>query len=70
MIVFTEDSFDKEYSLEARSYEIFSDDDYFDPSKISTSLSGSSLDGNDDRILRLDIYMKEGWKIDYCYIVE
>lgn len=68
VIVFTVDSFKKEYPLESRSYEIYSSDNYFDYSKISKSLFGTSLDKSDCGV-RLDIYMRE-WTIDYCYILE
>lgn len=68
VIVFTVDSFDKEYSLESRSYEIYSSDNYFDYSKISKSLFGTSLDKSDVNV-RLDWYLKD-WHIDYCYILE
>ena len=73
VIVFTEDSFTREYSEESRSYEIRSDNNTFRNS-ISNSLFGYCLDGTDQGV-RLDAYMKfygnePGWKVDYCYLVE
>ena len=73
VVVFTPDSFDKEYSEESRSYEFRSDNKTF-RNCISNSLYASSLDGTDQGV-RLDYYMeyygnKPGWKVDYCYLVE
>lgn len=73
VVVFTEDSFEREYSEESRSYEITSDNKTFRNS-ISNSLFGSCLDGTDQGV-RLDAYMKfygikPGWKVDYCYLIE
>ena len=74
VIVFTPDSFDKEYSEESRSYEIRSDANTF-RNTISNSLFASCLDGTDQEV-RLDWYMEyygnkdDGWKVDYCYLVE
>lgn len=77
VIVFTEDSFDKEYSEKSRSYEVSKENNYFDTGKISKSLFGNCLDGSDAGV-RLDIYMfavpedgvGKAWKVEYCYIVE
>lgn len=68
VIVFTEDSFDKPYTEQERSYEIRSDAKYFDGSKLGNSLFGNCLDGKDHNV-RLDWYLGE-WHIEYCYIVE
>ena len=73
VIVFTPDSFDKEYSEESRSYKIWNDNKTF-RNCISNSLFGYCLDGTDQGV-RLDYYMeyygnKPGWKVDYCYLVE
>ena len=73
VIVFTPDSFEREYSEESRSYEIRSDAKTF-RNCISNSLFGSCLDGTDQGV-RLDAYMKfygikPGWKVDYCYLIE
>ena len=75
VIVFTEDSFTKPYSLESRSYKVSSDNKVFKPDALGYSLYGSALDGSDDEV-RLESYMKEehggsdGWKVDYCYILD
>ena len=75
VIVFTEDSFTKPYSLESRSYKVSSDNKVFKPDALGYSLYGSALDGSDDGV-RLESYMKEeqggsnGWKVDYCYILD
>mgnify|MGYP003441295885 CR=1 FL=1 len=75
VIVFSQDSFNKEFSETARSYRILSDAKYFNADCIGSSLFGDCLDGTDNGV-RLDWYMKrlpeEGkrWIIEYCYIVE
>lgn len=74
VIVFTEDSFDRPYSLRARSYEISSNAKVFKPTALGFSLFGHSLDGTDP-FVRLDKYMEYygneiGWKVDYCYLIE
>lgn len=74
VIVFTEDSFEEKYSLEARSYKITSNNKVFKPSALGFSLRGNSLDGVDVNV-RLEWYMdyysnKDGWKVDYCYLIE
>ena len=74
VIVFTEDSFNGEYPLEARSYVISNDNKAFIDGMGGYSIFGSSLDGA-DRCIRLEAYMKDerggekGWKVDYCYFV-
>ena len=73
VIVFTPDSFDKEYSEESHSYEIRSDANTF-RNTISNSLFANCLDGTDQGV-RLDWYMEyygnkdNGWKVDYCYLI-
>ena len=73
VIVFTVDSFDKEYSEEARSYRVWADSKAFNPSALGYSLFGDCLDGKDLGV-RLDWYMKrgskDGWVVDYCYMEE
>lgn len=72
-IVFTEDSWDKKYPLESRTYEVSSDNKAFIPGMGGYSIFGGSIDGSDPCV-RLDRYMaaehggKDGWKVDYCYI--
>lgn len=69
VVVFTEDTWEKVYSLDSRSYAVSHDAKYFDPNMIGNSLFGNALDGTDNGV-RLDIYMGDGWKVDYCYIVK
>lgn len=65
-IVFKEKNWDKTYSLESRTYEVFSDSKYFNPSMNGTSLYGYALDGSDDGV-DLNQY---NWEVDYCYMDE
>jgi hypothetical protein len=75
VVVFKEESFEREFTEIERSYSISRDNKYFNGMMNGTSLFGSCLDGKDDNV-RLDIYMsllpKEGkrWKVDYCYITK
>lgn len=72
-IVFTEDSFTKEYPRSSRTYCVNSDNKAFQPNMGGYSIYGSSLDGSDNGV-RLEAYMAEerggprGWKVDYCYM--
>ena len=74
-IVFAEDSWTTKYPLESRTYEISSDNKAFIPGMGGYSIFGSSLDGT-DLCVRLDRYMavehggKDGWKVEYCYLIE
>lgn len=72
VVVFTPDSFDREYSEESRSYKVNSDNKTFRDC-CSNSLYGSCLDGT-DQFVRLDYYMnwyerENGWKVEYCYLL-
>ena len=73
-IVFTEDSFDKPYPLDARSYAVSSANKAFQPNMGGYSIYAHSLDGGDPCI-RLERYMaaehggKDGWKVEYCYLM-
>lgn len=72
VIVFTEDSFNKPYSEEERSYKVSNNTSRgLQTGKISNSIWGDCLDGKDLGV-RLDIYMQEDpvWKVDYCYILD
>jgi hypothetical protein len=75
VIVFTEDSYSKNYSETERSYKVSRDCKYFNPMMIGTSLFGDCLDDKDNGV-RLDRYMSllptEGkrWEVDYCYITK
>lgn len=72
-IVFTEDSFDKPYTEEQRTYVISSNNKAFIEGMGGYSIYGSSLDGT-DKCVRLEAYMadehggKDGWKIEKCYV--
>ncbi len=72
-IVFTEDSFDKPYPIDARTYMISSNNKAFQDGMGGNSIYGSSMDG-EDICVRLDAYMadehggKNGWKIERCYL--
>lgn len=73
-IIFTEDSFNKPYSLLSRTYRISSDNKAFWPNMGGYSIFGYCLDGTDQGV-RLDHYMAEerdpgGWKAEDCYILE
>ena len=72
-IVFTEDSFDKPYPVEARTYAVSSNNKAFQPNMGGYSIYASSLDGSDPMV-RLEGYMRSekggeyGWKIERCYM--
>lgn len=59
---------DKEYSLEARTYIVQSDNKYFMSDMGGNSLYGDSMDGSDCGV-RLDWYLST-WEIEHCYLVE
>ena len=73
-IVFTEDSFNKKYPLESRTYIVCSRNKAYMPKMNGNSIFGSCADGSEDGV-RLDLYMqaehggKTGWKVDYCYLL-
>ncbi len=76
VVVITEDSFDKKYTLEQRSFLTTSDNKGFinNPDLIGKSIFASALSGDDDGV-RLDWYLeeegnKDGWKVDYCYFLD
>ena len=74
-IIFTEDSFDKEYSLLSRTYRITSNEKAFWSKTGSRSIFGYCLDVTSDQGVRLDWYMADegdpgGWKVQDCYILE
>ena len=73
-IIFTVDSFDREYPLIARTYAVSSYNKAFRPNMGGYSIFGNSLDGTDSGV-RLERYMAEegnpgGWKVEDCYILE
>lgn len=73
-IVFSPASFDKEYSVESRTYAVSSDNKAFRPNIGGYSIYASSLDGSDPCV-RLEQYMaseyggKNGWQIERCYMM-
>jgi hypothetical protein len=75
VIVFTEDSFNKKYPLESRSYEVYSNAKAFIPNSLGFSMFGNCLDGTDKGV-NLVNYMfyhdnpDENWRVEYCYIIE
>ena len=72
-IVFTEDSFDKPYTEDSRTYVVSSDNKAFIEGMGGYSIYASSLDGSDPCV-RIERYMaaehggKDGWKIEKCYM--
>ena len=72
-IVFTEDSFDKPYTEEQRTYGVNSNNKAFIEGMGGYSIYGSCIDGSDSNV-RLESYMaderggKGGWKIEKCYM--
>lgn len=75
VIVFTENSFEKEYSLESRSYKVNNDNKAWIAGMSGYSIYGSALDGSDPCV-RLEQVMKseyggaDGWDVDYCYMLD
>lgn len=70
--VISEDSFDKEYSLEERSYRFSNKEKAFISGMSGNSIFADSLDGS-DRGVRLECYLneegnKDCWKVEYVYI--
>lgn len=73
-IVFTADSFDREYPLLSRTYAVSSYNKAFRPNMGGYSIFGDSLDESDLGV-RLERYMTEegnpgGWQVEDCYILE
>ena len=67
VIVITSDSFTKNYTEVERSYRVHNANRMFQHDKIANSLFGDCLDGTDNGV-RLDWYIGDGWKVDYCYV--
>lgn len=70
VIVFKQESFNKEYSELSRSYAVCSETKYFQPNMGGNSLFGNCLDGS-ERGVRLDwyIYGDKPWRVEYCYLI-
>jgi hypothetical protein len=68
-IVFSEDSFDKPYSEQSRTYVVSSDNKAFKPGMGGYSIYASCLDGT-DQCIRLEGYMRgeKAWHIERCYM--
>ena len=69
VVVFTEDSFNKPYTEKERSYVFSNHNKAFIPDMCSNSIFGNCLDGTDQGV-RLDWYIHDTWKVDYCYLME
>ena len=67
IVVFTEDSFSASYTATARSYQFTSDNKPFLPNQHRNSIFADCLDGIDLGV-RIDWYLHDGWKVEYCYI--
>ena len=73
VVVITEDSFPKEYSLEERSYRFTNKEKAFIEGQNGYSIFSNSLDESDCGV-RLEQYLKDeqggpnGWKIEKIYI--
>ncbi len=74
-VVFTKDSFTKEYTEKERTYEISSHNKAFIKGMGGYSIYANCLDGKDLNV-RIEQYMtdiyggKDGWKIEKCYILK
>lgn len=68
--VIKSESFDKEYTLEERSYKFTNDNKAFIDGMGGYSIFADSLDGSDKGV-RLEQYVEYGdWKVDYYYILQ
>ena len=67
VVVFTEDSFTAPYTEIERSYRVDNSQKAFRSNTISNSIWSDCLDGKDLGV-RIDLYMYDGWKVDYCYL--
>lgn len=67
-IIFTADSFSKEYSELSRTYLFTSNAKAFNPKASGYSIFANCADGSEDGV-RIDYYMKsEGWKVEKSFI--
>ena len=70
--VISADSFNKEYTLEERSYVFTNDNKAFIDGMGGYSIFSSSLDGSDIGV-RLEQYVEgpnPAWRVEYCYILK
>jgi len=75
VIVFTQDSFNKELTVEERSYLVTSSNKAWISGNGGYSIYGSALDGTDpfvrlDQLMKLECGGKDGWEVEYCYMLE
>lgn len=68
-VVISQDSFNKPYNEEERTYVFRSDNKAFLSGMIGNSIISDSKDGSDKGV-RLDWYIWDGWKIERCYITK
>ena len=70
-IVFTPESFDKEYNEASRTYVVSSNNKAYQSGMGGYSIYASCLDGT-DQCLRLEGYMRgeDAWKIEKCYMLK
>ncbi len=70
-IVFTADSFDKEYNEASRTYVVSSNNKAYQSGMGGYSIYGSCLDGTDP-CLRLEGYIRgeNAWRIEKCYMLK
>ncbi len=70
-IVFTRESFDKEYNEASRTYVVSSNNKAYQSGMGGYSIYASCLDGT-DQCLRLEGYMRgeDAWKIEKCYMLK
>ncbi len=61
-VVFKKSNFDSKCSLEARTYEVYSNANFF---KNGGSLPGFAVDGSK---LGVDLWPLIDWEVDYCYM--
>lgn len=68
-IVFSSDSFEKEYSEASRTYVVSSNNKAYQSGMGGYSIYASCLDGT-DQCLRLEGYMRgeNAWKVEKCYM--
>ena len=72
VVVFTKDSFSKDFTETERSYKFTSDNKAFLPNQLGYSIFADCLDGQDLGV-RIDWYMRDTempWKVEYCYLLE
>jgi len=65
-VVFDKNNFDKEYSETKRTYKFRSDNKYFIPKMLGSSIFAECLDKSEE--IRLDYYLDD-WEIENCYLV-